>query len=159
VTAALLPTGREAATYACVRSLAARDVEPIVASEKGAIPAAASRFVRRTATLPDPREDLLAYRDALLAIAERPEVVTIFPIRAEDSYVLSRYVDAFEEHVSLVVPPFAHVERVHARLALAAAAEAAEVPLPETRALGDVEEWHGRNIVKSRYNVLADAYC
>ncbi|GAB3679334.1 hypothetical protein GCM10028857_00520 [Salinarchaeum chitinilyticum] len=159
MTAALLPTGREAATYACVRSLAARNVEPIVASEKTDVPAAASRFVGRTATLPDPREDCIAYRDALLALATRPDVETILPIRAEDGYVLSRYADAFAEHVSLVVPPFDAIERVHDRLALSAAAEAAGVPVPETRSLEEVEDWDGRHVVKSRYNVLGEAYC
>jgi predicted ATP-grasp superfamily ATP-dependent carboligase len=158
VKAALLPTGREAATYACVRSLAARDVEPVVASEKSNVPAMASRFVERTASLPDPREDLLAYRDALLALAGRPEVETIFPIRPEDGYVLSRYADAFAEHVSLVVPSLARLETVHDRLALAEAAAAADVPAPRTRSLHEVEDWSGRSVVKSRYNVLADAY-
>jgi len=158
VTAALLPTGREAATYTCVRSLAAGGVSPIVASEKGGVPATKSRFVDRTATLPDPREDLLAYRDALLALADRPDVETIYPIRAEDGYVLSRYEEAFADRVSLVVPPFDHIERVHDRLALAAAAEAAGVPVPETQSLDAVEDWDGRHVVKSRYNVLAEPY-
>ena len=158
MTSALLPTGREAGTYTCVRSLAANGVESIVASEKDRVPAATSRFVDRTASLPGPREDLLAYRDALLAIAAEEDVETIFPIRPEDGYVLSRYEDMFEEHVSLVVPPIETLERVHDRVALAAAADAAGVPAPATWSLETVEDWTGRHVVKSRYNVLAATY-
>ncbi|WP_144060753.1 carboxylate--amine ligase [Salinarchaeum sp. Harcht-Bsk1] len=141
-----------------MRSLAAKGIEPIVVSEKGGVPAAASRFVERTEPLPDPRDDFLAYRDALLALAERFDVDSIYPLRPEDGYLLSRYVQQFEAHVSLVVPPMDALERVHDRLALAAAAEAAGVPVPETKSLDDVDDWSGRHVVKSRYNVLADAY-
>ncbi|WP_226021231.1 carboxylate--amine ligase [Halomicrobium salinisoli] len=154
----LIPTGHDAASYVCVRSLADRGVEAVVASDKDGVPAGASRYCADSATLPPPREDLVAYRDALLSLAERPSVRTVIPVRPEDCYVLSRYREAFEEHVSLPVPSLDQLTAVQDRLRLAEVAEAAGVPVPETRALSEVDDWDGERIVKSRYNVLADAY-
>ncbi|SHG75126.1 carboxylate--amine ligase [Halobaculum gomorrense] len=155
---ALIPTGHDASSYTCVRSLARQGVGTVVASEKATAPAAASRYCDEAVSLPPPREGLLAYRDALLALAEREDVRTVIPVRPEDSYLLSRYEDAFAEHVSLVVPSMSQLERVYDRLQLAAAAEAAGVPVPETRLLSEVDDWTPELLVKSRYNVLADSY-
>jgi predicted ATP-grasp superfamily ATP-dependent carboligase len=82
----------------------------------------------------------------------------VIPVRPEDSYVLSRYEELFAEHVSLVVPPMETLERVHDRRRLAEAAAAAGVPVPETRRLSEVDDWSDDLLIKSRYNVLADAY-
>lgn len=152
----LLPTGHEASTYRCVRSFARRNIPSIVASEKPSVPASASRFCRESASLPDPREDLVAYRDVLLGLAARDDVQTIIPVRPEDSYVLSRYEDAFSEHVSLLVPGMHQMRAIQDRLELASEAEAAGVPVPETRRLSDVDDWAGRLLIKSRYNVIAN---
>jgi len=152
---ALIPTGHEAATCTAVQSLAKRGIGSVVASEKADAPAAASRFCTESVHLPDPREDLLAYRDALLALARREDVRTVIPVRPQDAFLLSRYEEAFAAHVSLVVPPFDRLSAVMDRCRLAAAAEAAGVPVPETRRLSDVERWEGDLLVKSRYNVLA----
>jgi len=154
---ALVPTGNDASAYTCVRSLADNGVGSVVASEKSNPPAAASRYCDEFVALPDPREGLLAYRDGLLEVAAREDVETVVPIRCEDGYLLSRYRDAFEEHVSLVVPPMPVLDRVYDRLALADAAEAAGVPVPETRPLSAGADWDRDRIVKSRYNVLTDA--
>jgi predicted ATP-grasp superfamily ATP-dependent carboligase len=155
---ALVPTGNDAPAYTCVRSLAKHGVGSVVASEKSGPPAAASKFCDEAVDLPPPREDLVAYRDALLDHAAREDVETVVPIRCEDGYVLSKYRDAFEEHVSLVVPPMDVLANVHDRLALADAAERAGVPVPETRLLSAAGDWDDARIVKSRYNVLTDAY-
>ncbi|WP_277555092.1 carboxylate--amine ligase [Halobaculum limi] len=155
---ALIPTGHDASSYTCLRSLASRGVGAVIASEKETVPAAASRYCDESVSLPNPREGLLTYRDALLELAERDDVKTIIPVRPEDSYVLSRYEAEFSDHVSLVVPTMAQLERVHDRLQLAAEAEAAGVPVPETRALSAVDDWDPDLLIKSRYNVLADAY-
>ncbi|MFC7096837.1 carboxylate--amine ligase [Halobaculum marinum] len=155
---ALIPTGHDASTYTCLRSLARQGIGAVVASEKQGVPAAASRYCDESVSLPDPRANLLTYRDALLALAERDDIRTIIPVRPEDCYVLSRYEEQFAEHVSLVVPTMAQLERVHDRLQLAEAAEAAGVPVPETRRLSEVDDWEPELLIKSRYNVLADAY-
>lgn len=156
--AVVIPTGHEAQSYVCVRSLSERGVRTIVASEKEAVPAAASRYCDESVDLPPPKADLLAYRDALLELAERETIETIIPVRPEDGYVLSRYREEFEEHVSLPVPSFDQLRTVHDRLRLAEAAEAAGVPVPETRRLSDVDDWGPDLIVKSRYNLVVDDY-
>ena len=155
---ALIPTGHDASSYTCLRSLARRGIGAIVASDEEGVPAASSRYCAGTASLPDPRTGLLAYRDALLELAERDDVATVIPVRPEDGYVLSRYADEFAAHASLVVPGIERLETVQDRLRLAAAAEAAGVPVPETRRLADVDEWDEDLLIKSRYNVLADAF-
>ena len=155
---ALIPTGHDATSYVCVRSLARQGVGSIVASEKAGVPAAASRYCDEFVSLPPPREGLVAYRDALLELAAREDVRTVIPVRPEDCYVLSRYEDAFADHVSLVVPSMPQVTTVQDRLQLAAVAESAGVPVPETRLLADVDDWDDDLLIKSRYNVLTDAF-
>ncbi len=158
MSAAVIPTGHEASSYVCVRSLKRRGIDAVVASEKSGVPAAASRYCDESVDLPSPKADLLAYRDALLALAERPDVETVVPIRPEDGYLLSKYREEFESHVSLPVPSFDALRTVHDRLRLAEAAEAAGVPVPDTRRLADVDDWSDEHIVKSRYNLVADEY-
>jgi predicted ATP-grasp superfamily ATP-dependent carboligase len=155
---ALIPTGHGASSCACVRALARQDVESIVVSDKEGVPAAASRFCTESGTLPSPSDDLLTYRDALLEYAAREDVDTIVPTRQQDVYVMSQYYDEFDDVVSVPVQQPDQLRSVFDRLELAAAAEAASVPVPETRRLSDVDGWDGDLIVKSRYNILADAY-
>lgn len=155
---ALIPTGFDAGSYTCVRSLAARDVNPIVASEYTDIPAAASRFCEEFVRIPSPHDDLLAYRDALLGLAARPDVKTIYPLRPQDPYVFAKYADEFEPYVSLVTPSMETLRTVQDRLKLVEAAEAAGVPAPETRLLSEVDDWDEQRIIKSRYNLLVDEH-
>ena len=145
-------------SYPCVRSLGGRGINTVVASEHACPPVFASRFCNERVELPPPREDLLAYKDALLEVAARDDVRTAIPLREEDAYVFSRYEEEFAEHVDLVVPSLDSLERVADRMLLAEAAEAAGVPAPETRTLDEVDDWSGDHIVKSRYNLLTDAY-
>lgn len=154
----LIPTGFDAGGYTCVRSLSKRDVNTIVASEYEDVPAAASRFCGESIRIPSPHEDLLAYRDALVGIAARPDVRTVVPLRPQDAYVFAKYADEFEPYVSLVTPPMETLRTVHDRLSLTAAAEEAGVPAPETRLLTDVDDWSGEQVVKSRYNLLVDEH-
>ncbi|WP_137284448.1 carboxylate--amine ligase [Halorussus salinisoli] len=154
----LVPTGVAPYSYPCLRSLGGRGVHTVTASEHDHVPVFASRFCDETATLPSPDEDLLAYKDALLDLAARDDVRTVIPVREYDAYLLSKYRDEFAEYVSLEVPDIATLERVHDRVKLAEAAEAAGVPVPETRPFDEVDDWDGERIVKSRYNLLADEY-
>lgn len=154
----LVTTGHSAA-YPCLRSLVPRGIRTVVASPDEAAPEFVSRYCDQGVIVPDPAEDLLAYRDALLDIAARPDIRTIIPTHEHDIYVLSQYRDSFTEHVSLVVPDTDLLRSVHDRLELFDIAADAGVPIPETHLLTDVEDWDQRHIVKSRYNLLADAYC
>lgn len=156
--AAVVPTNNDGAAYACVRSLSRHDIAPLVASENEHDPAGASRFCAETVTVPSPEADLLAYCDALVGLAARPDVRTILPVRQQDAYLLSKYRDRFEQYVSLPVPSFEQLRAVHDRLRLSEIASTAGVPAPGTRSLAATESVDGDAIVKARYNVLADAY-
>ncbi|MBX0285435.1 ATP-grasp domain-containing protein [Haloarcula salinisoli] len=141
-----------------VRSLGRRGVRTIAAANREGTPAIASRYCDESVRLPDPFEDIVAYRDALLELAERPAVRTIAPVREPDVYVLSKYRDEFAEHVSTLWPDAETLAQAHDRVALVDAAETAGVAAPDTELLTDVEDWSGRRIVKARYGFLADRY-
>ncbi|MGM0605496.1 MAG: carboxylate--amine ligase [Halobacteriota archaeon] len=153
-----IPTGFDSSSYSCVRSLSERGIHTIVASEYEAVPAGGSRFCDEQLTIPSPYDDLLAYKDALVGIAARPDVRTIVPIRPHDPYLFAHYADEFDPYVSILTPGPRLLSTVHDRIKLADAAETAGVPVPETRLLTDVDDWSSERIVKSRYNLLTDAY-
>ena len=155
----LIPTQHDPSrSYPCIRSLGRQGVNTVVASERRYPPVFASRYCDERQEVPPAGENLPAYRDALLDLAAREDVRTIIPTREEDAYVLSRYEDEFEEHVDLVVQPPTMLERAADRTLLAEAAEAADVPVPETRTLDEVDDWSGDLLVKARYNLLIDAH-
>lgn len=145
-------------SYACARSLSKNGVHTIVAAEDKRLPTFASRYCDEAVIIPPARGDLTAYKDALLGIAARSDVKTIVPIRPQDPYVLAKYREEFEQYVNVVVPPLDSLRTVHDRIQLAEAAEAAGVPMPETRLLDDVTDWNPELIVKSRFNLLASEY-
>ncbi|ELY51642.1 carboxylate--amine ligase [Natronolimnohabitans innermongolicus] len=152
VTASRYPHG-----YATVRSLAGRGVHTIAAVDDERLSVTASRHCDESVLIPPPSA-LPAYRDALLGLAARPDVRTIVPHRPHDPYVLAKYADEFERHVDVVVPDLETLRSVHDRKRLAEAAERAGAAIPSTELLGDVDDWSGDRIVKSRYNLLTDAY-
>ena len=144
--------------YACMRSLSKRDIHTVVVSTKEKVPAFASRYCDESIRVPSPKEDLLAYKDALLSLAARDDVRTFIPLGESDSYLLAKYSDEFEEHVTGVWPSLDRLRNVHDRLRLAEAAEAAGVPVPKTQSFDEVDDWDRPLIVKSRYNLLVDEY-
>jgi len=158
VSAVVVPTGHGAYSCACVRSLGRRGIDVVVASEEEGVPAAASRYCRESVRVSDPETDLLAYRDDLLALAERPSVETVIPVRPADAYVLSRYREAFQAVTSVYVPSIEQIDAVFDRVQLFEAALAAGVPAPHTECLDAVTDWSSRQVVKSRYNLLTSRY-
>lgn len=158
-TALLIPQGESRgvglpAGYACVRSLGTHGVRTIIAAPAGGVPESASRYCSETVTVPPPQDDLLAYKDALVALATRPDISTIIPILEEDIHILSKYREEFEQHVSLVVPSLDTLSRACDRLQLTEAAAAAGVPAPEAWSLDAVPDWDRDLLIKSRYNLL-----
>lgn len=154
----LVPAVDVPSTVAVVRSLGSVGVDTVVVSEADDTPARYSAYCDEFVSVPDPDEDLLAYKDALLDLASDEDVRTIVPVREEDAYVLAKYRDEFERYVTLVCPPLSSLRQVHDRIQLAEAAESAGVPIPETRLLDDVDDWSPELIVKSRYNLLTSSY-
>lgn len=155
--AVVVPTEKDPAGYASVRSLSRRGIHTIVASSVRD-PASVSRYCDEFVSVPSPSSDLIGYRDALLELAHRPEVQTILPVRPQDGFVLSKYQEEFEPYVTLVVPPFETLRTVHDRVALYDVASAAGIPAPATRPLSEGPEVDADAIVKSRYNILTHDY-
>jgi len=154
----VVPATTNPSTVACLRSLGSAGVHTVVLSGANTTTALASTYCDEVVTAPDPETNLRAYKDVLLDLAARRDVRSIVPIHECDIYLLSRYHDEFDRHVSVPVPPIETLERVHDRVALAEAAEAAGVPVPETQPMGDVEDWSGEQLVKSRYNLVTSQY-
>jgi predicted ATP-grasp superfamily ATP-dependent carboligase len=153
----LVTTGSQSAAYQCIRSLGQRGIQTIGVSNKVSAPFV-SKHCNEHIPVPSPYEDWHAYRDALFETVARRDISTVIPCREIDAYLLSKYRDEFEEHVSLTVPSFDSLKTVHDRMRLVAAAEKAGVPVPKTRLLKDVDDWSDKRIIKSRYNLHIDDY-
>lgn len=154
----LIPTGEKMKSYACMRSLNRRGIRTIVASEHDRIPHSSSRYCSERVHLSSSPTDAVGYKEALLEIARRPDVVTAFPVRECDVYLFAKYRDEFDEHISLVTPDLETLRKGHDRLRLADEAEAAGVPVARTRLLSEVDTWDTDQVIKSRYNLLTTEY-
>jgi predicted ATP-grasp superfamily ATP-dependent carboligase len=152
VTASRYPHG-----YASIRSLAARGLHTIAAVDDESLEVTTSRYCNESVLIPPP-SNLPAYKDALLGLAARPDVRTIVPHRPHDTYLLSKFADEFDRHVDVVIPDLETLRNVHDRKRLAEAANRAGVAIPDTQLLGEVDDWSGDRVVKSRYNLLTDEY-
>lgn len=154
----LLPINDSGSSVSCLRSLGRRSVRTVAVSEHPDRPAFASRYCDEKVVVPSPYDDLLAYKDALLALAKRPDIHTIIPHRETDSYLLAKYEDEFEEHVVALWPSFEQVRTVHDRLLLAEAAREVGIAIPETWSFDEVDDWDRELIVKPRYSILTSDY-
>jgi len=157
--AVLVPESNSGKTLTCLRSLGRRDIHTILATERGTFSASrASKYVDEALDTCTPHDDLQSYTESLLECASRPDVATVVPNREEDAYVLSRHRPAFADHVEPIWPSFETIRTVQDGLELAAAAEAANVPVPETQSFDDVTDWDRNLIVKMRYSCLTAEY-
>lgn len=145
-------------SVACLRSLGRRGIRTVVVSETPSAPAVHSSFCDEVVPVTAPSDDLLAYRDGLLDLAERESVRAIVPVREADIYVLAKYRDAFGEHVETPWPTMEKLARVQDRCALFDAAERAGVGAPETGPLSELVDATREWIVKPRYSILTDEY-
>jgi predicted ATP-grasp superfamily ATP-dependent carboligase len=155
-TSVVVPAVGAASSVTCIRSLGRRGIHTIAVSEDPKAPAFRSRYCDESIAVPSPTEDLLSYKEALLALARREDVRTIVPVREPDVYVLSRYREEFAEHVAPLWPPFEVLQDAHDRVRLVAAATDAGVSVPETQLLSEVRNWDRELIVKSRYALVTD---
>jgi predicted ATP-grasp superfamily ATP-dependent carboligase len=154
----VVPSGISVKALGCVRSLGRQGVRTVVASEFETVPASHSRYCDERVTVPSPHDDLIAYKDALVSLAARPDVETIIPTREEDAYILSKYRQEFAVHVDVGWPSFDALRIAHDGYRLAQHATDVDVPVPKTRLLTDVEEWGPELIVKQRYSILTPDY-
>jgi len=144
-------------TVACLRSLRPRGVRTIVGSESRSTPAAASAYRDEFVGLPDPNSDLAAYGDALLSLAERPDVETIVPVREEDVRARRAQGCVRRRGRATPWPDFETLRQVQDRVELFAAAAEAGVAAPDTALLDQWDDWDRETIVKPRYTVVASS--
>ena len=154
--AVVVPEVSAGSTLACVRSLGKRNVPVVVVAADDDAPAFHSKYATETAIAPSPTSDLPGYRDALLELAARDDVLTVVPLRESDAYVLSKHRSAFAEHASIPLPSYDTVAGVQDWLSLRESALAAGTPIPETKPVDEWERWDRRTVVKSRYSILVD---
>ncbi|MFC7209412.1 ATP-grasp domain-containing protein [Natronoarchaeum sp. GCM10025321] len=147
-----------ASSVACLRALGKRGIRTIAISESETAPALASQYATERRIVPDPMEDRAGYRDALLALAERADVRAVAPMREVDVFTLARNESAFEAQMLPTFPSFEMLRTVHDRSRLVETAADAGVAVPETRLLGEVDDWERHQIVKPRLVLLADEY-
>ena len=145
-------------TVACLRSLGRRGIRTIVLADDDGASATRSKYCDEVVRVPDPHDDLVAYKEALRSVAMRPDVATIVPVRDVDVYVLSKYRSEFREHVRTPWPDLETLSAVQDRVELFSVADAAGVGAPDTGLLEDVEDWDRERIAKARYAVLVDEY-
>lgn len=154
----LIPASFSPKSLTAVRSLGANGVRTVVASSNRAAPAFASKYCDEAHLVPSPWEDLLAYKDALLDIAARPDVGAVVPSLEEDAFLLSKYADEFGEHVVPLWPPFEGLKTAHDGKRLAEVAEAVDISVPETMLFDEVDDWSRELIIKPRYAILTSEY-
>ena len=152
----VVPAIRTGSSTTFTRALGKKGVRTIAVSETPSPPIFQSRYCDETHLMPSPFEGLTGYRDALLAIAERPNVRTIAPLGEPDIYVLAKYRDEFEEHIATPWMILGAVEETQDRYQLFEAARSVDVPVPETRPLDEWEDWDRETVLKSRYSILVE---
>ncbi|OIB58367.1 ATP-grasp domain-containing protein [Natrialba sp. SSL1] len=145
-------------SLACLRSFARRGIRTIVVSSDERTPSFRSRYCDEAVVVPSPHENLLAYRDALLSLAKRPDVQTIVPVREPDIYVLAAYRDEFADHIGTPWPDLQTLARVQDRIELFDTAAEAGVSIPETTLCTEVPDPDRQWIVKPRYSILTAEY-
>ncbi|CQR52680.1 MULTISPECIES: carboxylate--amine ligase [Haloferax] len=154
----IVPANQSVSVVASLRSLSPEGVHTVVVSEDETVPAFASKYADETVVVPSPHEDVIAYKDALVSLSMRPDVEAILPIREEDAYVLSRYVEDFKPHVEIGWPSFDAVRVAQDGYRLATVAEDIGLRVPKTELLTDVTDWDRELIVKPRYGILTHDY-
>ncbi|MEF8785646.1 MAG: ATP-grasp domain-containing protein [Haloarculaceae archaeon] len=154
----VVPAATATSAVAVHRSLGRRGIPTIAVSESDDVPSFSTRYCEETVSVPSPSDDLSGYREALLSLAKRPDVRTIVPLRESDIFVLSKYRDAFAEHIATPWPPFKTLRTVHDRERLFDKARAAGVPVPETELFDDVDDWQRELVIKPRFAFAAGDY-
>ncbi|MFW5924384.1 MAG: carboxylate--amine ligase [archaeon] len=156
--AAVVPAISAPSSVALLRSLGRNDVHTLAVSEREDPPSFRSRYVDERITVAKAEDNIDAYRDELLTLARRDDVRTILPVREYDVYALASNRSAFADHVAPIWPTAESLRTVHDRSELFEVAERADVEVPETRLLTEVEDWDRERIVKGRFAVLVDEY-
>ncbi|RQG90963.1 carboxylate--amine ligase [Natrarchaeobius chitinivorans] len=154
----VIPAIDAASSVACMRSLGKRGIQTVAISEQRRPPGFNSKYCEESIRVPDPGSNFTAYEDALLALARRPDVCTIIPVREADIYALARNKETLTDHVATVWPSIEKLGAVQDRVRLFDAARAADVSIPKTKPVDEWTDWNTDLVVKPRYTVHAPEY-
>ncbi|SFL56949.1 Predicted ATP-dependent carboligase, ATP-grasp superfamily [Halogranum rubrum] len=154
----LIPAGASPKSLTAVRSLGGHGVHTVVASSIPTAPAISSKYCDEAIIVPSPWDDLIAYKNALVEIASRPDVEAIIPSLEEDAFLLAKYADEFTDHVAHLWPSFETLRVAHDGKLLAEEAAKIDIPVPETMLFDEVNDWSRKLIIKPRYSILTSEY-
>jgi len=154
--AVVVPADHGGSSLACIRSLGRLGLTVVGAAADESAPALASDHCDERRIVPSPSTDLDGYRDALLALAARPDVRTLVPLYEPDIYVLAKERESFAERVATPWCDFERLRRAQDRRELFAVADSVGVPTPETALLSEWDDWSSRSVVKPRYTLTVE---
>ena len=152
----VVPADHGGSSLACIRSLGRAGYDVLGVASSSTAPPLSSKHCGEARVAPSPGTDLDGYRDVLLEVAGRPDVLTVVPMYEPDVYVLARDRELFAERVTTPWPGFEAVRLAQDRLRLVDLAEAAGVATPETALLSEWDAWDERSVIKPRYGVVVD---
>lgn len=141
-----------------LRSLGRRGIDTITLFDGSNSVPYESKYCTEAYKVPNPSDDLVGYKNALLTLAKRDDVQTIVPLREHDTHVLSRYRSEFAEHITPLWPAFDTLRKAQDRVVLAEEAAAAGVSSPRTELLDEIDDWDRNRVVKTRYTLVAQEY-
>lgn len=142
----------------CIRSLSLAGVRTIAVASSRINPAIWSRHTDEALVVPSPDGGLSTYSDIICSLARRADVRTILPVAEPDIYVLAKHREELARHIDPLWPSLPTLRTAHDRLQMVEAAMDADVPVPDTQPLSEVESVENASIVKPRYALLTNDY-
>jgi predicted ATP-grasp superfamily ATP-dependent carboligase len=128
----LVTDGDNRSALAVTRSLGRLGHTVLITDTKGKNLASSSRFCSRSIATPDPLHHAVAYAGAIMDIADREKIDTIFPMTEQSIYALNRFRDSLPATTLLACPPQSLMESVSDKSALCKMAESLQVAIPKT---------------------------
>lgn len=156
----VLVMSAEAENRLCaMRSLAKRSVKTVAISANPKAIGLLSRYPTKKYLLPSRATQFrLSYRDALLSLCKRGDILTIMPFTEADAYTLSTYKETFQDYVKATWVKDDVYENVRDRVKLLDLAKEAGLDVPKTRPLREWKDWSTPYVIKPRYSIMETDY-
>ncbi|MBE0501804.1 MAG: ATP-grasp domain-containing protein [Desulfuromonadales bacterium] len=136
----LVTDGDNRSALAVTRSLGRLGHTVLITDTKKKSLASSSRFCSRSIATPDPLHHAAAYAGAIMDIADREKIDTIFPMTEQSIYALNRFRDSLPAATLLACPPQSVMESVSDKSALCKMAERLQVAIPKTLYLDNADD-------------------
>ena len=137
-----------------VRSLARKGVKVVATSSNPHATGFYSRYVVGRILLPSYTTQYSQYKEALLRLCKRNDILTVMAFTECDAYILCTYRDELTPYVKTLWPCKETFEHVRDRTTLLHLAQDAGVCVPRTRKFSDWKDWSAPCVIKSRYSVI-----